>query len=689
MSRWDLTGIFWDDYVEPRKPKEKIKREPPEPIWLKDDYLPHLDVARAYTFPLMSDAELMLAWQQKRKLVWDTEFYPNYALLGFKDPSTGLILKHEFRAGETLPERDKFAWVLRNMTTVGFNSSAFDVPMAHAALSGMGTEQLMGCVNDLIHGDFGQGMTPRDFYKRHKSISRSYVDDIDLIELTPLGPSLKISAGRIHAQRMADLPFAPGKILTEDQITILRWYWGNDLDNTAALLETHKEALILREALTQEFKTDVRSKSDPQIAEAVIRAEIKRISKVKYFQKAEIEPGRKFRYKVPGYVTYSSATMQWVLDLIRRLEFMVAADGSPTMPEELAGLDINIGGSTYRMGIGGLHSKEKSAIHLSGDDFELSDNDVTSYYPSLMIQQGMYPPNIGPVFLEVFKRLYVRRIHAKDTGDKKTAETLKIVLNGTFGKTGERGGHSVVYFPDMMIQVTVSGELSLLMLIERYELAGISVISANTDGIVVKCPRHLLGLKDAITKQWEIDTGLRMESKNYKAIYSRDVNNYIALYEKPDTKETGAWQHAKAIGAFRKTLGAYPPKWNPTCDICSEAVIMYLSQGIPVDETIKACTDIRKFIEVRRVTGGAFKDGEYLGKAIRWYYSADAGGPIVNTKNGNFVPRSVGARPCMMMPEGIPDDLNHDLYIARAYDMLESLTGKGENDNEEKEEKAA
>lgn len=684
MSRWDLTGIFWDDYVAPRVAKVKEKRTPPDPIWLLPEYLPDLDTARAHKFEFMTDAEIMTAAKEKQRLVWDHEFYANYSLLGFKNRATNKLAMFEFHQGETLPERDKFLWMMRQFTMIGFNDHAFDVPMSIAALAGKTPIELMGCVNDLIIGESGFGMRPFEFYRKHK-LKSIPVDSIDLIGLTPLGPSLKICAGRIHAPRMADLPFAPGTHLSDDQKTILRWYWTNDLDNTSGLYDTHKTAIELREVLTAEYKVDVRSKSDPQVAEEIIRTEIKRMTGVKYFAKAEIEPGRTFKFYPAAYVSYKSPTMQWVLDMIKRQHFVIDNGGSPQLPKELEGLDIQIGGSTYRMGIGGLHSREKKAVHLS-DTHELSDNDVRGYYPNMILQQGMYPPNIGPAFLKVFERIVRRREAAKAAGDKKTAETLKIVTNGTFGKTGERGGHSVVYYPEMMIQTTLSGQLALLMLIEALEMAGIAVVSANTDGIVVKCPRDLLPLKAEIIKAWEATTGLEMEAKAYKAIYSRDVNNYVALYEKPDTKEEGAWQYAKAIGAYRKTLNAYPPKWNPTCDICSEAVILALATGTPVEATVRECTDIRKFIEVRQVRGGAFKDGEYLGKAVRWYYSNDAGGPIVNAKNGNFVPRSVGARPAMRLPSEMPADLDYDKYIERAYGMLDAVTGETSSYFEEHEE---
>lgn len=688
MSRWDLTGIFWDDYIPPKIAKVKEKRTPPDPVWLSPDYLPDLDEARAFVFDLATTRDILDAAAAKHRLAWDTEFYPNFSLLGFRDMATGKVIKFELNDGAGLEgeERDKFGWILDNFLVVGFNDTQFDIPMAMAARRGDGTERLAAHAQNLISGgEFGASLRPYEFYRQQK-IKATYVNNIDLIELTPLGPSLKICAGRLHAPRMADLPFPPGTRLSDDQKTIVRWYWANDLRNTQLLYEKHKTAIELRETLTAEYGVDVRSKSDPQIAEAVIRKEIQRITGERFLQKAKIRDGAGFLYRPPAYLQYKSPTMQWVLDFIRKQPFRIDQWGSPIESDELKALTVPIGGSVYKMGIGGLHSQEKRTIHHAGNGYELTDNDVTSYYPALIIQQGMYPPNIGPTFLQVFKRIVDRRIAAKRAGDKATAETLKIVVNGTFGKTGERGGHSVVYYPEMMIQVTLSGQLALLLLIETLELAGISVVSANTDGIVVKCPEALTGRREAIMREWERVTSLELESKAYKAIYSRDVNNYIALLEKPDEKETDGFRFAKSIGAYRKTLDTYPMKWNPTCDICQEAVITFLATGAPVEETIRACTDVRKFIEVRRVTGGAVKDGKYLGKAIRWYYAEGETAAIINASNGYDVPRSQGAKPCMVLPDGIPGDLDYAYYVERALAILEKdFTPK----NEQPKEKAA
>jgi hypothetical protein len=427
--------------------------------------------------------------------------------------------------------------------------------------------------------------------------------------------------------------------------------------------------------MSQQYKVDVRSKSDPQIAEAVIRQEIKRLQaqtsdQTYEFKRAEIEPGRTFRYTPPPYLQYFTPLMRDVLEFVKQQDFMIDAYGGPVMPQGLKELSVNIGRATYNLGIGGLHSQEKCSVHLASDDIEITDNDVTSYYPSMIIQQNMYPPHVGPIFQQVFKGIYEQRLRAKASGDKTTAETLKIVLNGTFGKTGERGGRSVVYYPEMMIATTVTGQLLLLWLIEALELKGIEVISANTDGIMIKCHKSQLELKKNILKWWEQVTGLQLESTEYSAIYLRDVNSYIAVLKDQTEKK-----YAKTKGAYALASESGLKK-NPSCDICIEAVVRYLAKSEPIEQTIRLCQDFTKFLEVRRVNGGACKNGEYLGKAIRWAYHTGDVGTIVNAKNGHDVPRSQGARPCMRLPDRFPDDLDFDYYITRANELLADLYPK-------------
>ena len=99
-------------------------------------------------------------------------------------------------------------------------------------------------------------------------------------------------------------------------------------------------------------------------------------------------------------------------------------------------------------------------------------------------------------------------------------------------------------------------------------------------------------------------------------------------------------------------------------------MLAQVTEGTPVDHTIKRCTDIRKFVSVRTVKTGAVKNGEYLGKSIRWYYGAGEEGEIVVAANGNTVPRSKGARPLLELPSTMPSDVDFDWYIREAQNML-------------------
>lgn len=109
---------------------------------------------------------------------------------------------------------------------------------------------------------------------------------------------------------------------------------------------------------------------------------------------------------------------------------------------------------------------------------------------------------------------------------------------------------------------------------------------------------------------------------------------------------------------------------NPTHTICTKAVIALLEKGTPIKETVRACTDIRDFVVVRTVAGGAHKDNVYLGKAVRFYYATDTRGTINYRKSKNKVPKSDNAKPLMELPDTLPADVDYHWYVKEAYNML-------------------
>lgn len=717
--RADALGLFWEDLPAQKSVKvDKIKREPPEPTWLAPDYLPYLEEAKAFNVPLMTDQEIIECAVKRDPVIFDIECYINYFLIAFKSVHTGKVFYLE-KDAEGVINTSKLKWIAENMWLIGFNSNSYDIPMMTLAIHGLSCAKLKEASDQIIQ----YNVRAKDLYKNFKAKAIKKINHIDLIEVAPSMCSLKVYGGRMHTKRMQDLPFPPSVVMSWEQMIITRLYCVNDLDQTIELYNSLKVELQLRDDLTQEYGMDLRSKSDAQIAEAVISHEIEKVTGRRPI-KPEIAVGTAYKYHPPAYMRFSTPLMNSVLDLVRKADFVVGDSGAVGMPAELKSLKITIGNSVYKMGIGGLHSTESASGHVAGGGFKLIDRDVTSYYPFIILNQGIYPQHLGTNFLQVYRNIVNKRISAKRAGNKKVANSLKIVINGSFGKLGSK--YSILYSPDLLIQVTISGQLSLLMLIEQLELAGIPVVSANTDGIVMKCHESQETTLNQIIKWWEQVTNFETEDTEYLALYSRDVNSYIALKKKQvDGKWVEEFDSLKTKGALARTS----LQVNPSNEICVEAIEKLLIDNIPVHETIKQCNDIRKFITVRNVSGGAVKSWErlvpdhsskeqlleimgftpvpggnwvhptweanthaslerayeyavqmcpsgrndYLGKAIRWYYATGVEGEIVYAKNGNKVPRSDGAYPIMELPNVMPSNVDYQWYVDETYNMLKGI----------------
>ncbi|XAI93822.1 DNA polymerase [Pseudomonas phage vB_Pa-PAC1] len=634
----------------------------------------------------MSDEELT-AMPAGSVFVFDVETYVNFFYVAFKSLDNG-----KFVAFERSPDHDfnptKLLWMLWRFCIVGFNSRNYDLPMIELAARGADCKKLKEASDFIIKSGPNYGtekVTPFAFEKKY-GVQIGRYNHIDLIEVAPLQGSLKLYAGRLHCERMQDLPFPEDHVLTQEDAEIVRPYCCNDLSNTELLFNELAPELKLRAEMSEEYGVDLRSKSDAQVAEAVINSELQKVLGY-YPKKPTLSADTVLVYEVPDFVCYQTTQLREMLEVVRNARFYLDGLGSPIMPPELEKLKVTIGGSTYKLGMGGLHSTEKKTAHYATDEIILADNDVESFYPRTILNQRLCPPHLGEAFLTVYEKIVNTRIHAKaeaakakKAGDraaakkwKTVADSLKITINGSFGKLGNK--YSTLYAPQLMLQVTITGQLVLLMLIEALEQIGIEVISGNTDGIISKYHKSRHDEVRALIAAWEEWTGYKTEETRYKAVFSRDVNSYVAI------KEDGGDPEARFIdeqlGA--KTKGAYCERGsalnsilskNPETLICSDAVVRFLVNGTPVEKTIKECRDFRRFVAVKNVRGGGEKNGRYLGKVVRWYYPKNEAGYIAYVSSGNKVGKTDGARPVMDLPTEFPDDINYDWYINEAVEML-------------------
>lgn len=663
-----------------------------------------------------------------KPVFFDIETYPNYTLFAFKCGWNGKIVTHEIVGEKNSldPEqRKKIRNILTNHTTVGFNSLHFDIPLATYALAGKTAYEIYQACEYIV----GNHSIKAWMFYKHFDLQELNVKHIDLIEPAPgVMTSLKLYGARLHSKTLWDLPTKPGTVLDKPQRLEMKQYCGNDLNTTEDLFNGIREALELRVEMSNQYGVDLMSKSDAQIAEAVLVSELGFSSKPKA---PTFSSKDRFEYQMPDWADdFSTPVMREAVKIIRDHKFRIDGKGSIELPPALKGLKIALGDSVYQMGIGGLHSTEKRRLIEPDENHRLIDKDVTSYYPSIILGQGLYPYALGKQFLDVYKTIVDRRIAAKKSGDKATADSLKIVINGSFGKFGNK--YSCLYDPKLLIQVTLTGQLALLLLIEKLEGYRYSVVSANTDGFVTLMEKEHSGWYDEVCMAWENQTGFNLEATEYTGLYSRDVNSYFGVT--PEGKE-------KCIGAFRTDNRLMN---NPTFPITAIAAKEFLANGTPIEKTVRGCTDIRKFLSARTVRGGALFDthqaekpayivdgveyktvassdrnaekkgvmavmtypggeaswnrkllgtklnkksetvarfdniyvggGTYLGKVVRWYHSTK-GGTMHYVSNGNKVPQTDGAMHLMTLPdEGtVPADLDYKRYISEAMDMVEGV----------------
>ena len=584
-------------------------------------------------------------------IVIDVEIYKNYFLLSAKHLMTDKYKRFEFYDGHP-PDLAGIAKLMKHNTTVSFNGLNFDLILIAALLDGATVASLKILCDRIIKGRSPGWVVAKD---AGISLNRGW-DHIDLFEVAPGRVSLKIYGARLGSPNLQDLPIEPDALLDWLDRNVVMNYCDNDLDETERLYNNLVPQIALREDMSARYGIDLRSKSDAQIAEAIITSEL--AARTGRQVKRPNTDREVFQYQNPGIVAFSRPSLQAIFERILTTEFTLGGNGAVKIPDWLKQTKIVIGAGSYQMGIGGLHSCEKAQYLVAGD-LVLCELDVASYYPNIILQQQLAPTSMGKPFLDVYQSIVDRRMLAKHQGDEVTAYTLKIAVNGSFGKLGSK--YSKLYAPELLIQTTITGQLCLLMLIERLEASGVAIRSANTDGIICHFAPALERTVDEVAFDWMLDTSFDLERTDYAALASRDVNNYVAV--KPDGS-------AKGKGVFAKTGIAK----NPDMAIIPHAVAEYVARGTPIEDTIAGCADPLMFVTVRRVTGGAVCGTVKLGKAVRFYWVNNTVlDSIRYATNGNLVPKSTGGIPLIRLSGFKRAWVDDARYIAEANKLLREV----------------
>lgn len=389
----------------------------------------------------------------------------------------------------------------------------------------------------------------------------------------------------------------------------------NDIESTTELLNRCKESINLRIAIEDEYGVRVLSKDGVNIGMKILTQ--------KYLEKTgltwwDIKDLRSPMDYIPlkdvilSFIKYDSPILQRVLD---DMKSQIVSPGRK-------GYENNFifDGLRYTVGVGGIHSKNDPEIIIPKEDELLIDCDVTSLYPSMLIEYKFYPKHLGPEFLEVYKQIKEERVEAKHNGNKVKNETLKLALNGLSGNL--QNEHNFCYSPEAVMKIRINGQLLLLMLAEKLVQIGCRIVQANTDGLFLICKKDNYSNYNKVCREWEQLTRLTLEEDRFEAMYQYAINDYIAVKEGYSKTKNPNLIKTKGMFITEVLLGK-----GLSAKIIPEAIIKYFVDKVPVEDTIKGCKDIRKFLMSEKT--GKQWHVEYMNKeqqrTNRFYASTNGG----------------------------------------------------------------
>ena len=327
---------------------------------------------------------------------------------------------------------------------------------------------------------------------------------------------------------------------------------------------------------------------------------------------------------------------------------------------------IQFYGTTYTIATGGLHSQDRPAVLTSTDDYTYVHYDISSFYPSVMVAYNIAPKHLNNnVFVKMVDYFRLTRIKCKHTKDedglvvagvhnKLAAEALKIVINAIYGKFGFEMFFLFDRFAQM--QVTINGQLMVMMVVEALELDGIHVVSANTDGIIVKLPKDKEEDFKRITDDWCAQNKLGADSERYKLFVTRDINNYFDIQSNDKVEYKGGLDPKQYLKDLKK--GYDMP-------VVAKAVFEYFAHDTPVMETLRNHKDILDFCKTQNV-----------GKQFEVVYQKVENGKVIDVHSQRHVRFYVSTKGVIIMKENVNSNQRSVLASGKPVIILNKLDDK-------------
>lgn len=483
---------------------------------------------------------------------------------------------------------------------VGFNNLAFDYPVIHyiiecaAGLMNQGALIICKFIMDKVNTIF------TDNNRFLHTIWQPVISQIDLFKIHHFdnrskSTSLKLLEFNMRSVNISDLPYPPGTWLTPEQIPVLAEYNMHDVNETIKFYHHSRKLIDFRDELSVKYNNDFTNHNDTKIGKDyfIMRLE-EHAPGTCYYQgndgrrkprQTSRDYGVSLTDVIFPYVQFQHPEFNRILQWMKA-QTLTAKDleDSLVMGVEtkgvFKGVHCIVNGFRYDFGTGGIHGSLTGVAVVADGDYALIDLDVASYYPNLAIVNKLFPEHLGVLFCDIYKDVYEQR----KTYRKGTAENamLKLALNGVYGDSNNI--YSPFFDPKYTMSITINGQLLLCMLAEwLLSVPGLSLVQINTDGMTVRVPHGYVTMVKTIGKQWETATGLELEDVPYRAMYIRDVNNYIGVYKDGKTKTKGAYESKQPQD--RNPLGWHQ---NMSALIVPKAAEAFLVHGTPIEQFIAA-----------------------------------------------------------------------------------------------------
>ena len=513
-----------------------------------------------------------------------------------------------------------------------------------------------------------------DAHNWHKWKYLVYFDTLDLLTMLyseKLRVGLKEMQVTMQYHNVQEYDGNFEEYIPEDKIPEMIKYNINDVDSTEELLYRCKSDIDLRIAIEDEYGVKVLNKDGVNIGMKIITQ--------KYLEKTgltwnDIKDLRSPCDMIPlkdvilPIIKYDTPILR---DILEDLKKQVVSPGRKGYEHHFILDKVE-----YTIGVGGIHTVNKPEKIIPAEDEIISDVDVTSLYPSMIIEHHFYPEHLGKEFLEVYSNIKDERVEAKRNHNKVKDKTLKLALNGLSGNL--QNEHNFCYSPMTVMKIRMNGQLMLLMLAEKLIAIGCKILQANTDGLFIlrkKCDEDKF---KQVCKEWETLTKLDLEEDRFEAFYQFAINDYLAIKEGYSISKNSDFLKKKGLFIDSISLGK---GMKPI--IIPEAINKFLADNIPVEDTIRNCTNVLKFLTYQKVNKKY--EVEYNNKIVQRinrYYVSTNGYSLYKRKkleNGQYSYINMLKNNGVIILNDLsnvnklPDDIDYKYYISEANKIIDKF----------------